>query len=636
MLRLVTKTLRGKASPFQLLAACVIGASIGFVPGVSIAPGLLLAWLAVLLVLNANLSIAAAVTLGAKIVSFALLPVSVSVGRLLIDGPTQPLFKAAVNAPVLAWFGLDHYAVAGGQLIGITLGVATGLIVVNSVTNFRKKMASVEENSEMFAKLSTKRSVRILSWMLIGSGGKGKKTYTELLESKGNPVRVLGVVAVALAAGFLFLLTLFASDSLVTPAVRAMLERANGATVDLENASLDLSAQTLTLTGIAAADPNALDTNLFEAQSIVANLSGASILSKRFAFDRIEVADSVSGSARAVPGIRYRPPARPGPRPEAEGDDTGSGETPGAAGIPLEDYLAEAEKWRERLQQARRWLETIGGGDSSEESVEESIERQKRDMGLARIRAEHLVDGSPTVLVRELLLSGTDQRTGGPFVLRGSNIATQPALVAEPAKLEVTLGEGDRSVTIDLDPGAANGRLALQAQGMELDRVLAGLASQQPLSGGTVDFSATGPIDLASGAAVDLAASALLKNTSVQVPGQSPQNIEQLTIPMGIRGPLDRLGVSIQGDAIQQALIAAGKERLAGELNEALGGALDGALDGVVPEEAGGLLEGLAEGITGGEGHGDEGDGQSVEENLKDAAGDAIGNLFGGNKDDDE
>ena len=59
------------------------------------------------------------VLLAAKILSLALMPVSFALGRVLLDGPTSGLFSAMINAPVLALFGFEYYAVTGGLVLVI-------------------------------------------------------------------------------------------------------------------------------------------------------------------------------------------------------------------------------------------------------------------------------------------------------------------------------------------------------------------------------------------------------------------------------------------------------------------------------------------------------------------------------------
>ena len=72
--RKIGKLLRGKATPFQLFAACILGSMIAFVPGFGQAPGLLLTLILCLIILNANLGVAALVGIGAKILFQELKP----------------------------------------------------------------------------------------------------------------------------------------------------------------------------------------------------------------------------------------------------------------------------------------------------------------------------------------------------------------------------------------------------------------------------------------------------------------------------------------------------------------------------------------------------------------------------------
>ena len=50
--------IRGKATPFQLVSASILGMLIAFTPGFQQAPGLIIFWSLCLLVLNANLFLA--------------------------------------------------------------------------------------------------------------------------------------------------------------------------------------------------------------------------------------------------------------------------------------------------------------------------------------------------------------------------------------------------------------------------------------------------------------------------------------------------------------------------------------------------------------------------------------------------
>src|SRR5690606_33374978 len=129
LIRKIGALLRGKATPFQITAGCVLGAMLGFMPGFSHAPGLIVVLTFALVVINGNLLLAGLVGLAAKLLSLALMPVSFHLGRFLLDGPTEGLFKALINAPVFALFGFESYVATGGLLLGGIIGLIAGMLI---------------------------------------------------------------------------------------------------------------------------------------------------------------------------------------------------------------------------------------------------------------------------------------------------------------------------------------------------------------------------------------------------------------------------------------------------------------------------------------------------------------------------
>src|SRR5262245_41261613 len=155
------------------------------------------------------------------------------------------------------------------------------------VGSFRRKMATIEEGSAAYQKYASKKWVKALSWLLLG-GGKGKKSYEELLSRKmGNPIRPIGVVFAILLCALVAVVWMFTKDGIVMAALTKGLERANGATVDLKTAELGLKSGRLTLSGLAMADATALDTDLFRASNLTADVSGKDLLRKRLTLDSV-------------------------------------------------------------------------------------------------------------------------------------------------------------------------------------------------------------------------------------------------------------------------------------------------------------------------------------------------------------
>lgn len=591
--RKIGKLFRGKTTPYQVIAACALGSMMGFVPGFTQGPGLMLTLLLLLVVLNANLFLAAMVGALAKLASLALLPVSYMAGRALLDGPTRPFFEWIINTPGLALFGFEHYATTGGVVVGLLFGVVVGLLIVRLVRSVRARMASLEENSEAFRVYSNKGWVRALSWVFLGPG-HGKQSYAELMQKKiGKPVRPIGVAFAALFVALVFVLLGFLREPIVTSALRRGLERVNGATVDLRSASLSLREGRMTVEGLAMADPNALETDIFRAAKIELAVSTSDLLRKRIAIDRVVVSEATSGERRAVRGVRVGPPPPPAePPPAHEGEKT------------LDDYLADAQRWKSRLGQARRWVEAVSGGEDAageptRETLRERLAREAAAKGYARVVASHLIEGAPTLLVRELIAEGVrvSQLEGEALDVRAENLSTNPRLVDGPPRVEVASRSGKIEALVAL--GAASAQrgandVRFAVKGLDVDKAAANLrvAGQKPIRGGTMTLSARGGWDAG---AIDLPLRVELIDSTIAIPGKGEAIVKHFELLIALRGPIDNPRIGIDDKQLADALIKAGAREMAGRVTEEaekrLGGRTGEAVDGI-RGAVGGLLGG--------------------------------------------
>ncbi|MHC5025454.1 MAG: hypothetical protein ACYTGR_01665 [Planctomycetota bacterium] len=599
--RKVGKLLRGNATPAQVMSACVLGAMLGFMPGFAAAPGLIVVLSLALIVLNANLFLAGTVAALCQLTLLGAMPATFAVGRVLLDGPAQPLFRALVNAPVLALFGFEYYATTGGLLVGVVVGLGLGAAGVRLLQGFRAAMARLGE-SERYTAMTNKRSLRILTFVFIG-GGKGD--YESMMSRKGKIIRPLGVAFAALVLVLLGLTHLFLGDAITTAALRHGLEQANGATVDVEHAELDLREGVLRVQGLAVCDPNALGTDLIRAEEVEADVSTASLLRKRIALDSVVLVDARHGAARSAPGERTGTAPAPNndPAPPQEGEKT------------LDDYLADARVWKERLAQVRQWLERVSGdGGGDEPPPAETIEEKIARLGHAGVSADHLIDGSPTLLITRLRAEGV-RTTSLPDAeetvdVLGENLSTHPHLVAGSPRLSIVSSKGTISATADL---AAIGRgasgvnaISLGCQALPVERLAAGLVSAETplLSGGTFDASLNGTIALRPTLNLDLPLQATLHDTTITLPGLGSEHVDEFSIPLGIRGLLEDPRIRLDRDALANALVQAGADRLAGELraeaHDRLGAELSDAVGKDVGEDVGAAVGGLLEGVLGG------------------------------------
>ena len=600
VLRSIGKVVRGKATPGQMMAACILGAMLGFIPGVSRAPGLLAALLLVLLVTNASLPLALLTWPLAKLASWLLLPLSFQAGRVLLDGPTQGLFKSLVNMPVVALFGLEHYAVTGGQLIALLFGYVVGLLVTRAVKKIRTAMAGVEAGSDKYQKIAGQWWARLLAWALIG-GRRGKLTWQDIAtRTGGNPIRWWGAGIALVLVGAVFALQGVLAGPLLGRSLKSALERVNGATVDVGSASIDLSAGKLVVTDLALSDPNALDTDAFRAARLEADIAADDLLRKRVRLDQLVISDAHSGLKRASPGSRIGPEPKEPDVERPEGAKT------------IDDYIKTAELWRDRLRQVRRVLDGLSGDDKPKEgeagaggeTMGQRLEREAELEGYANVIAGHLVEGSPTFACTELQADGVTSEAlpGEVFDIRAQHLSTQPWLENGAPRLSVKSRSGKMLLDVGLAAMASqpgSNLIKFDLKGFEVDKIAGDIAvgGAPPLQGGTMDVSLDGSWSAGRVGWIDLPLKVALHDTTLQLGGSS-RKVSLFLLPLGLRGPIDDPSISIDDDQLVSSLKAAGAAELSKKVEEKEKEVIDGAQKKVdekvnqkIDDALGGLLK---------------------------------------------
>lgn len=611
--RKISKLIRGNTTPMQIMLATILGSMLGFVPGFAQGAGLVVLLVILLVILNANLFVATMTGLAAKAISLALLPVTFLVGRVLLDGPTQPLFKAMINAPVLALFGLEYYVTTGGIVMGALVGIAAAILLTRSLRGFRKQMVKLEEGSPKFKQITSTWWAKLLIFVFIGKG-HGKQTYQELLDRKvGNPIRPVGVVVAVMLIVLCVVGLQFARGPIFTNMLRSSLELANGATVDMQDAKLDIAEGKLEITGFAMADPNNLQTDLLRATRIEADISGADLLRKRIAIDRLVMVDASHGEKRATPGKIVGK----APTPEETDEETSRG-----GGKGLEDYIQKAEQWKQRLAQIRKWLEKMSGpGDDADdqaqdETLKQRIARQIAEQGYSRVQADHLIEGSPTFSIYELIAKGvtTPRLENETLEILGTNLSTHPHLLDKAPTLTIKSSKQTIEVDVQLPGGEVDqGSLLVSLKSLSADTIAKELIfSGTPLmKGGTIDVLADGSWAGGAGSYVDLPLTVTIRNTKLSIAGRGETDIKELIVPIAVKGSLDNPRITIEEKALTDALVKAGASELADELT--------GKLDAKIKDSGIKLPGNLGKDL--------ESSGDAIKKGL--------GGLFGGDKKDD-
>ena len=577
LIRKIARLLRGHATPTQIVLACLLGSVIGFVPDQrsSLVIGLTLT--AVLIILNANLLLATMAFLISELLGLLLAPISFYLGRLILDGPFSEFVSLLVNAPLLAWFGLEYYTTVGGILLGTVLGLSLGIFSTSLLMRIRRRMAELEEHSATYNQLVEKRSVRILAWIFLG-GTKDKKLWSRTEPKRmGNPVRPVGVVLVGVSLFLVFLLCLFLDDQILTIALQRRLERWNGASVDIENVSFDLYQNRLRVSGLALADSGNLDTDFLRAENVVADFGGLSLLCGKLALDELEISGASSGKSRSVPGILIE---RATPSHEQQPTTR--------EGTSLAEVLQGAKIWQERLGQIRGWLERLNEALRPESRAEadtwaDRLRNQVELMGYHRVYARHLVREAPLFTVYSASAKGVtfEQITDEVFNFEAKNLSTHPMLLASPPSL--TIASASKRFNFGLEGPAKGSETVTFSIAAEVRRIpaasLSGLASGStaiPIRDGFLDLEGHGII---TGVSLDLPLILTLTEAYIKLPKIGEQYFERLVIPVSLRGPFDAPQVKIETADLQRALAKAGKAGLSAFVKRKAADLMDANVD---------------------------------------------------------
>ena len=586
LLRKIAKVLRGAATPFQITLACLLGSLLGFVPSFTRAPALVLGLIALLVVFNANLAVAGLIGLAAKLASFALAGVSFAAGRWLLDGPPSAFFRDLINAPVFAYCGLEWYVCSGGLLVGLLFGIVASFLVNWPVSKFRVAMTRVEEKSGFYSRHKDKKSVRFGFWLVFGPRHQWD-SYQKLMGKRfGNPIRIAGVIVAALLVGGAW----WGIGKLAAPqlqeSMRNGLQTMNGATVELGALELDLGNNRIALRDLALCDSEALDRDLFRAARLEGDLSGSDLLARRLKIDRLVISEARHGAPRTTPGERIGEELPPSLPPGTVDPDAKT----------IDEWIADAQLWKARLQQAKEWLDkvkrTTGAGAEDEETLRERLEREAREKGYGEVAATHLIGGSPLVQIGEIIVDGIQSETIGSAIdLRIENFSSNPMLVDGAPRLTIKTRDGRFGFDVGL---GAESRARGQSS---IDVAIAGLPTAlftQPieartgvktLEGGTLDAGFKLAWGAGGAATFDAPLTVNVKDSTLHLGQLGATAVKELAIPLVVRGPLDNPRVKVELDQLADSLLKAGYAQLGQQLKDEAMKRAD-ALKGAVAGEA--------------------------------------------------
>jgi uncharacterized protein (TIGR03546 family) len=166
--RSLYKLLSSDASPSAVAFGVAFGVLAGCVPVTS---GLALFLLLLVLIFRVQIS-AALVAWGlTRLLAKAFLATSFeSFGEALLDPESLHGFWTwFLNLPVVAWFGLDRYAIVGGAVVGLLLGIASFFVMRAAVISYRRWLHEKVSSNRFFRWLTSFWLTKLLKVIFVGA-----------------------------------------------------------------------------------------------------------------------------------------------------------------------------------------------------------------------------------------------------------------------------------------------------------------------------------------------------------------------------------------------------------------------------------------------------------------------------------
>ena len=423
LLRKLGKALRGGAGFRDMFLGIFLGFAIGMIPGVNLT---LIVLILLLLLLNANGALAALAIVASKALCLLLAPVTFRIGHTMIhDLGLAGVVRAAADTPVLALLDLHVYCLIGAIPVIVIVGIPLGWFVPRSVLKMRARIAAATESSDRLQKASQNRFTKIVMRVVFG---KQKETFAEMADKKTPLIRKGRVIAALVLIAVIVILQFAFLDTIVRRGLEMAIASANGAEVNIDEADLSLASGRLVIEGLQVTDAARPERNQVQVERIVADVSIADLLARRFVVDLVEVQAMRTDVERSSPGEVYRP------KEKEKEPSAGLGDLLGKLGKSAE-YYEEVKRFNERLQKVRDYLESEDP-DAAEPDKQDLAERAKA-MGYLRLSAKDYLTRRPTWVIREIRVSQIELRPDLPtFTAEGKDLSSHPSL--HPEKMELS------------------------------------------------------------------------------------------------------------------------------------------------------------------------------------------------------
>jgi uncharacterized protein (TIGR03546 family) len=596
--------LRGGVSPVIIFLSITLGFWFGLVPGWS---GLHTVIVIVMLILNIHTGLFLLSAALAKSLCFAAAPVLYHVGAWM-QAHLSFVLGLLESVPVIGITDFNRYSVAGAVVLGPIIGGIAGLLMARSVIGFRRTLLKVEEGSDKFKKWYSNRWVRILDRLLIGKRTKDAKS---LFTAKTKYVRKAGVALAVLVLVASVVATTLIKDSAIKDYASRTMTRANGAEVNIEDLNISALTGSVWASGIQVTDPQKPQNNQVSFEKVAADASLYSLSLGKLVMEQVEVSNVKFNQKRSTPGSL----AEPDVREKAAIFDPCDFKLENIDLSKLDTYIKDATDLKEKLQKLRKWLPKADGKKTATQP------KQIPQKYLDYLQAKATVPTSPRILAKRAILDNVQIPSlifGNSKILL-TNLSDSPQTAKLPITFEMKSHDTPASINLTIDYSSEDQvpKLSGQFDSLDLAKIQTGLSSNAGLmfeSGiASGQFSGT-----ATNESLDLTMDIAISNLKAIGQGkgilglgsdttsQAFDALKELKTTIRVVGPVTepRLVFDVKGlrDEFKKALVQAGKERLANEIDSQLGKQIDEKLGDKVPEEIKDALkkpEGILKGLGG-------------------------------------
>jgi len=585
-IRKILTILRGGVSPVIIFISVILGFTFGLIPGFS---GLHAVLIALVFLLNVHLLMFLMSAALGKALCFAAAPVLYHIG-MAVQGNLSSLLKFLAAIPIIGITDFSNYAVVGSLIAGPVVGVVAGLLLARSVIRFRRMLLKAEEGSEKFRTWYSKTWVRILDRILISKRTKDAKS---LFTVKTKIIRKAGVAFAVILLVIFGAATHYLKDTKIKEYASVKLSRLNGAEVNLETLKLSILNGEASVSGIQVTDANNPGNNQIAVENISADASVYDLTLGKVVLDKVRLSNIQFDQKRQTPGKVIETKSE-----EPKVFDPCEYKVAIEDISKLEKYLENAKAVKEWLQKARKWLPDPN--DKEGEAPVEKAPIKYLDYLIARAN----VPTSARFLARDVLLEkvGIKSPVFGSSNISIENINDAPSATALPIKLQVKSNDTplEMNMIFDYSSGKKVPKVTGNFTRLDLSKLQSNLSSGAGLTftSGLASGQFNGSITSES---IDLTVDIEIQNMQAssqgdgilglggQTTSEAFKILKDLKTTIKIVGPTTepRLVFDTHGlqDSIKQALVKAGKEKLAGEIDKQVEKQLGDKLGDKVPEE---------------------------------------------------